>query len=62
MESAGVSAHPEKAAEAEDRIGNIASELVDHQALNRSDLAAIGSTHRRTLDSVAGDQAMGLTG
>src|SRR5262245_38978851 len=52
--------HPEEAAEAEHRVSNVAAELIDHKALDRPDLATIGTADRGAFDPVAGNEAMGL--
>ena len=52
--------HAEKAPETENGIGDIAAQLVDHQALNSADLLAAGAANRRAFHTVAGDQAVGL--
>src|SRR5206468_2632311 len=54
--------HAEESAEAEHRIGDIAAELVDHEALDGADLVAIGAADRGAFDPVTGDQAVRLTG
>src|SRR5215204_1798997 len=53
-------AHAEKAAETQDRIGDLAAQLVDHQALNGADLTAVWAPHHGALDPIAGDQAVCL--
>ena len=53
--------HPEKAAEAEHRVSDVAAEFIDHKALDGADLATVGTAHQGALDPVAGNQAMGLT-
>src|SRR5262245_40589711 len=52
--------HAEEAAEAEHRVSNVPAELIDHEALDGADLAAIGTADRGAFDPVAGNQAMGL--
>src|SRR5260370_6661177 len=54
--------YAEEAAEAEHRIGDIAAELVDHQALDGADLLAVGTANRGAFDPVTCDQAVGLRG
>src|SRR5882757_7988581 len=50
----------EKAAEAQHGVGDVAGELVDHQALDGADLLAAGTADRRAFHPVARDQAVGL--
>src|SRR5262249_19193535 len=52
--------HAKEAAEAEHRISDVPAELIDHEALDGADLAAIGTADRGAFDPVAGNQAMGL--
>src|SRR5215813_11174573 len=52
--------HAEEAAEAQHRVSNVPAELIDHEALDGADLAAIGTADRGAFDPVAGNQAMGL--
>jgi hypothetical protein len=53
-------AEPHEAAEAHDRIGHLAGALLDHHALDRSDLLTVRAADRRSLDLVAGDEAVGF--
>src|SRR5450432_1789150 len=52
-----VVADPEESAKAEYRVRNPAADLLNHDALDGSDLFAIGAIDRRTLDLVAADKA-----
>src|SRR5262245_4987153 len=52
--------HAEETPEAEHRVSNVSAELIDHEALDGADLAAIGTPDRGAFDPVAGNQAMGL--
>src|SRR5215813_1906656 len=52
--------HAKEAAEAEHRVSDVPAELIDHEALDGADLAAIGTADRGAFDPVAGNQAMGL--
>src|SRR5262249_59157194 len=54
--------HAEETAEAEHSVGDVAAELVDHKTLDGAELIAVGAAHRRALDAVAGDQAVGFPG
>jgi len=53
-------AEPHEAAEAHDRIGHFAGPLLDHHALDRPDLLTVRAADGRSLDLVAGDQALGF--
>src|SRR3978361_2105625 len=55
-----VLAHPQEAAEAHDRIRDLAADLVDHNALYLAHPVAVGPVDRRALDLVAADQAGSL--
>src|SRR5262249_18722153 len=57
-----VLADAEKAAVAQDRIGDLAAHLVEHHALDLADLLVIGAVDRGALDLVAADQRGGLAG
>src|SRR5205814_10611049 len=54
-------AEAQEAAETENRIGDPAADLVDHDALDRADLAVVGAIDGRTLDLIAADQIAGFT-
>ena len=45
-----------KAAKAQNRVRDLAGSLVDHDALDRTDLRFIRSVHRSALNLVAADQ------
>src|SRR5207244_13246530 len=47
----------EKAAEAQNSIGDFAANLFDHHPLNRSDFLTVGPKHRRSLHLIALDKA-----
>src|SRR5438045_156184 len=50
--------HPEESAKAKHRIGYAPADLINHQPLTSADLFPIGSAHRRSFHSVAGDQGV----
>ena len=53
-------AHAEEAAERHDRVGDLAGELVDHEARHRAESLALAVVDRRALDLARGDQLLGL--
>ena len=53
-----IAAYAEKAAEAQNRIGNAATAFFQDQALDRSDMLAAQAVNCRSLDLVTGDQIM----
>src|SRR6185312_13272412 len=55
-----VVADTEKAAEGEYGVGHLAAHLVDHDALDRTDLVPVGAIDRGSLDLVAADQVAGF--
>src|SRR4051812_2400857 len=54
-------AHAQKPAEAQDRVGNLAADLVDHDPLDGSDLLIVRTINRGSLDLVTADQISGLS-
>jgi hypothetical protein len=48
-------AYTQKAAKAQDRVRDLAGPLVNHHALNRTDLRFVRSENRSALDLVASD-------
>src|SRR6202035_492370 len=51
-----VGSHAEEPAEAEDRVGHLAADLVDHQPFDVADPVAVRPSHRGAFDPVARDQ------
>ncbi len=51
--------HAEKTAEAEHCVGDVAADLVDHQALDGADLLSARAADRRAFHPIARDQAVG---
>ena len=51
----------EETAETQDRVRDLAGPLVDHDALDRTDLAFIRSVHRSAFDLVATNQSACLS-
>jgi hypothetical protein len=53
-------AQAHEAAEAHDRIGDLAGPLLDHHAFDGSDLLSVRAADRSSLNLVAGDQGVGF--
>jgi hypothetical protein len=49
-------AHAEESAKAQDRVGHLAADLVDHQPLDMADAIAVWPAHRGAFDAVACNQ------
>src|SRR3979490_321159 len=50
-----VVADPEETAETQDSVRDLAGHLIDHDALDRSDLGIVSSIHGRSFDLIAAD-------
>src|SRR5262245_4990641 len=51
-------AAPQNASKSQNRVGDLTADLLDHQPLDDADLFAVGAEYRRSLDAIAGNEAV----